>query len=1508
MDISSLLSPQESPRGTPLPQPPPSSRPAAKKHRGTKTAKPNAQTTISPRSKSSLPPSALTSNAVFQPHQPVATSPPLVHPTSAMRIAPENTPDSGRLARQGSTPGMDTLADLASMQLHQQTNRAGAGGLRSSDIYDNQTSANSTILPTVHGMQGPLPGRRSLDHTATDASSGLAPTRTFTTEALSESELQEVTQLVTYLSANQFAYQSHVQLIDLLHRGFRSHVQLNSLSAADAGLQTYNLLPDLRSARDSMDARFAIGERLWVDRIEDEALLATTFDESIAVLELCVKAVQEEAGSTKLWALYAKWMTSMYVAAKSDHAAQEAVQVSRDIQSWSDEDKVVGEEVCSWQQMIDIWARGVRATNWRLDESHVLWDPYTELLLLDLARSCSPDGVLAMKAHFLDRLQTPHSTWDTTFQMFSNFISHYENQSYEDIMTTVNQQCSNIKAIYSERETLEFAVRKADEINDNAAQMSAFRDYIDWEITGKRRKHAFAFELGDALYQRAVLSCPADTELWEGYVVFLNEGIVSQSRQDVDLLPVLDRSTRHCPWSGSLWSQYLLAAERQKMPFADIGQIKHKATSTGLLDAGGLEEVLQVYVAWCSILRRRAFQKESTDEELDVAEVGILSAIEDMQRLGETKYGKDYQGDPNYRLERIYIKYLTQSRNWYGVRKCWKKLIPSRGNSYEFWLRYYLSEMSAWGKISYSENTTNAPSSPRPSEATKVLRTALKTPNIEKLDWPERIIQLLQDHCEDHEDAAELQSASVQVWKARKVVRRRREKEAIEAYEAAQAQALQEAHTLKPEISADSAISFASSKRKRDDESSGPGGEGTLKKSRGNDEAGGADTEELHSILPSELKRDRENTTVVVKNLPKDATETRVRQFFRKCGSINSLKLLLEEHSDSATATIEFETRSDSLAAQTQDKKDFDGQEIEVQIGSGSTVWVTNFPPTADELWVREKFGAYGEIIDVRFPSLQGNTHRRFCYVQFKTADQATSATELDGQTFGSKLKLVARISDPSRRQNRVGALDEGREIHVRNLDWAVTETELEALFSKYGDVEQTRIPRDFSGKSKGFAFVVLSTKEEANAALDLNNTKLKSRIMAVMLASKTPANRRATTIIQSGRRSSTSPSPDIKMANGDQPAGASPALSAGDDSKPDSAQIQARTVSLLNVPDTVNDARIRALAEPYGPLVKVVLRPDHQGAILEYRDIADAGKAALGIEGYEIAPGRLLGIGTVREMFNQKAGKRNDKLGSNAGKKKEASAVLQSSMAIRRPAQAGGRRGGLGVKRGGTASAGGAKPQSNNHTMNSDVNDTSSTREEGGKSNADFKAMIFTLPIPIATLALQPQKNGLEVRAGAKLSGTAGGDGRIGLDAPPAPPLTDWCRPPGSDLDLHFSTRSAKPLPHNDVLWVVGVLREVAADETQARGEHARIGNKALTVQVRNIVITIFDERLRDRTWAEIHYALDMLLLCIFQKKVASEFHATFFEVATWKRLASVMIVAAQQSGELGGANVTMS
>ncbi|KAI4254791.1 MAG: hypothetical protein L6R42_007041, partial [Xanthoria sp. 1 TBL-2021] len=1306
MDISSLLSPQESARDTPPP-----SKPTPRKGRKPKTAKSTAPPRIPSSSRSAQP---IPLNAAYQTPQQIVSSPPIAHPVSAMRLATGNAPDAGIAARQGSTPGMDALADLASMQHHQQTTRANAGALRNTEIYDSQGSPNGAVLQNLQVVHGPLPGRASIDHTMADVPLQPATIRISTTRTLSEDESQDPKTLVAHLASNPSDYESHSKLINLLHCAFRSRFRGSPSLGIRADPRDSESLPDLRAAREAMDARFSLGEGLWIERIEDEELLATTLslNECAIVVDLYERAVQEEVVSIRLWLRFAQWMTSLYVAATQDALVREAVKSLHDIQGWSDEDKLVAGEVYNWRVLIDVyWARGVKATKWRIDESHLLWDPYTTLLLQDLERSPSPEGVARMKAHFLDRLRTPHATWDQTFQMFSTFISRYEDHSYEKTMETINRECATTKAAYGAREMFEFALTKAHGSLDKTTQLRTFNQYIEWEVSQNRRKHVFMFELVDNLYQRALLGSPANAEWWEAYVMFLKEEIFSHSRRDIDLLSVLDRSTRHCPWSGSLWSHYLIAAENQRIPWAEVEQVKHKATSTGVLDAGGLEEVLQVHVAWCDILRRRAFQEGSGEDERDHAEMGIRSAIENMQRLGESKYGQEYQGDPNYRLERNYIEYWTQSRKWHTARESWKSLIPSRGKSYEFWLKYYQWEMSVWREISYSENAANAP---RPREATRVLRTALKRPN---LDWPERIIQELREHCRFYEDPIELQSACVQIWKTGKILQKQREQEAIEAWEAAQAQATQHVRKLDAETSTESAVSFATTKRKRENETNELHEEAAPKKTRGNNENEATILEETTSSVPSKLRRDRENATIVVKNVPRATTETRVRQFFRDCGSINSLLLIVDESSDTSTATIEFQSQDGALAAETKDKKDFDGQEIEVRLGSGSTVFTTNFPPEADENWIRERFGMYGEIIDIRFPSLKYDTHRRFCYVQFSTADEAQKATELNGLIVGAKLKLVAKLSDPSHRHERVGALQEGREIHVVNLHWDVTERELASTFSRYGRIEKTRIPTDVSGKSKGYAFVSFKSKKEADAALDLDKTKFMGRTMTVEIATKAPTKRQATTILQNNARSSTSPSQDVQMTNGDQSTAGSPRASANDGVKPSSAEIKARTVVLLNVPDTVNDARIRALAERYGPLVKIVLRPDHQGAILEFGTVTDAGKAALGLDGDESLSGRTLRVGDMRELLNQQPEKKNDKLGPKTSKNPGA---LQSAMPIRRPV--------LGAKRGGRGGLGlmfrapATKPDK--EAEDTEMSGEPKAEEASHKSNADFKAM----------------------------------------------------------------------------------------------------------------------------------------------------------------------------------------
>jgi RNA recognition motif-containing protein len=58
--------------------------------------------------------------------------------------------------------------------------------------------------------------------------------------------------------------------------------------------------------------------------------------------------------------------------------------------------------------------------------------------------------------------------------------------------------------------------------------------------------------------------------------------------------------------------------------------------------------------------------------------------------------------------------------------------------------------------------------------------------------------------------------------------------------------------------------------------------------------------------------------------------------------------------------------------------------------------------------------------------------------------------------------------------------------IYVGNLDYKVEEQELEQLFSEYGAVSSVNIITDkFTGRSKGFGFVVMDDDSEAKSAID---------------------------------------------------------------------------------------------------------------------------------------------------------------------------------------------------------------------------------------------------------------------------------------------------------------------------------------------------------------------------------------------------------------------------------------
>lgn len=78
----------------------------------------------------------------------------------------------------------------------------------------------------------------------------------------------------------------------------------------------------------------------------------------------------------------------------------------------------------------------------------------------------------------------------------------------------------------------------------------------------------------------------------------------------------------------------------------------------------------------------------------------------------------------------------------------------------------------------------------------------------------------------------------------------------------------------------------------------------------------------------------------------------------------------------------------------------------------------------------------------------------------------------------------------------------ENRQIYVGNLPYQVTEQNLKDFFSKYGNIQQVRIIRNYSsGRSKGFGFVTYGSLEDTKKALASHGEQYQGRTIIVRIA-----------------------------------------------------------------------------------------------------------------------------------------------------------------------------------------------------------------------------------------------------------------------------------------------------------------------------------------------------------------------------------------------------------------------
>ncbi|KAA1112945.1 Splicing factor [Puccinia graminis f. sp. tritici] len=788
-------------------------------------------------------------------------------------------------------------------------------------------------------------------------------------------------------------------------------------------------------------------------------------------------------------------------------------------------------------------------TGYHLLESSAIWNMWAIHEFDNLKRNWNTDGLAQFKNMVQARLRIPHTDSPKTFQMYSNLITKYENNNYEEEMVAVNTLYSPARKLMEDREAHEAQLKKS------GYSCQEYLKYISWEIS-RKPSH---FDLAQMLFERALADHPNSVELWLEFLRYLNH----HRDQHALSAAIVKRATRTVPWSGEIWACAIRTFERNNQTIEAVEGLCARAIQSKFLEHD-IEALISFTIGRADFHRRRldAYIVAGGNENAEQVK-SLIDMVANVLHHGidTTKKVLAKTGDPSCRLEKYLATFFEHHDREDDAAKVWQKAT-----------KQYRNASSPW--ISAAECEA------RRGDLTRAREYYKKSSNI-KLDYPEYLLEAWLTF-EHHFGALDdLEYAISKVNNLMKGISARRKREAE-----------QNSETLAQNSSLDNTVGDDAGGRApaETDENS----ETRKRKAETIAETKGGDKKIKLNTLPTEattstnageapeLKRDRENSTVLVAGLTPETSEAKISQLFRDCGRIREIAIH-KISSEDVVATVEFEDRASVLPAQTKDKKLLDGVEVAVSLAWRSTLYVTNFPEDANDEWIRSKFSQFGSIFDVRWPSKRFKSTRRFCYIQFTSPASAEAALQLHNLEVSPKQKMSVLISDPTRKQTRSDNHANDKELYITCLSKYVQEDDLRKLFAQFGEIKGVRVVLDQAGHSKGFAFVEYQNEMSAKAALSMNNVELKKRRIGVTISSAKGL---------SLARKNTSFKDETKLSS--------------------ATDHRSRSVRVSNIAEGTQEALIQQAFEQFGKVLKTITYPEKSEALVEFALEKDAGRVFL--------------------------------------------------------------------------------------------------------------------------------------------------------------------------------------------------------------------------------------------------------------------------------------------------------
>ncbi|KAF8195410.1 hypothetical protein BJ912DRAFT_956851 [Pholiota molesta] len=728
----------------------------------------------------------------------------------------------------------------------------------------------------------------------------------------------------------------------------------------------------------------------------------------------------------------------------------------------------------------------------------------------------------------------PHPNIEESFQTYSSFTTNYlPPQEYESILISASKVRGQSIRNFDRRERLET------NITNSGGSLEAYHQYIGYE---RRAKYPDIF-VTRGVHERAISEAakrrfsgePGSEEalrvFWTSYLDALRILDVDEEQQ----LEVYRRAVRSVPGSGEAWARYIRFLEHFDEPPENLETILVNIYIFAPSFSHSMFARIYDHIEQLAplVLARAGYEKRRLE-----AGNGGMSLIRTYPRLTYLEHLASKSIDPKVRLEKFLAPFASLIDNVFEI---WKAAAKHSKSSYQVWLNY----------------TDALIKHQRFEEARQVFLDV----HSKQLDWPEALWEAWLTFEHVHGSVEEIETALDKIESAQYQTNMRRAKEAANAnavYEATQAATTTPMDVSVPETAVPT---IPASTRSMEEELPSEG----HKKPR-------------IEQKPPPLKRDRENSTVFVADLPQGVTDDDLKNMFKDCGNVREVKIT--QLSQALVATVEFFDRDSVPAALTKDKKRLRDQEISVHLAWRSTLYVTNFPESADDAFMRDLFGKYGTIFDVRWPSKKFKTTRRFCYVQFTLPEAAQKSLELHGRELEPNLPLNVYISNPERRKERTDQDANEREVYVAGLSRFTTKADLEKLFATYGPVKDVRIALEDNGHAKGFAFVEFEDPKDAQSALAANNHELKKRRIAVTLADPR---------VRARHKS------EIGLSR--------------------VAEARNRSVRIKNLPAATQEGLLQQVLEKIIPVKRLEVFIDKQEAVVELENPADAGRLLLRTE-----------------------------------------------------------------------------------------------------------------------------------------------------------------------------------------------------------------------------------------------------------------------------------------------------